>query len=63
MVLERISPSSWSDWIPDYSLATEPELLVVLVQVCEPATTAATREKDVASDIVERSSPHWNTAE
>ncbi|KAI2660085.1 RNA-binding protein Hfq [Labeo rohita] len=44
-------------------IAAEPELLVMSVQVCEPATMPTTREKAVASDIVEGISAHCNVAE
>ncbi|KAL0181988.1 hypothetical protein M9458_021363, partial [Cirrhinus mrigala] len=43
-------------------IAAEPELLVISVQVCEPVTIPTTREKALASVIVEGCSAHCNTA-
>lgn len=39
-------------------IAMEPELLVMLDQVRELATTAVTREKAIVSEIAEKSSAH-----
>ncbi|KAL0179982.1 hypothetical protein M9458_025424, partial [Cirrhinus mrigala] len=44
-------------------ITAEPELRVTSDQVQEPATTPATREKAVASEIAERSSAHCTMAE
>ncbi|KAL0151228.1 hypothetical protein M9458_053419, partial [Cirrhinus mrigala] len=62
-------PKPTADGEPELAATDEPsphgvtELLVMSVQMCEPATMPATREKAVASDIVEGSSAYCIMAE